>query len=53
MQSLTRKGCPGFQCYDGTCIENDQQCDGARDCSSGEDEEDCSAGRLTRLFLNI
>ena len=46
MQYLTRKGCTGFLCNDGTCIENEQQCDGTRDCTAGDDEEDCYAGRF-------
>ena len=41
--------CPednGFQCYDGTCIPNNQECDGIVDCAGmyHEDEPaDCGA----------
>jgi len=34
--------CDHFACDDGVCILNDRVCDGNRDCSSGEDEQNCA-----------
>lgn len=31
-----------FQCDDGECIPDIFQCDGEQDCSSGEDEMNCT-----------
>jgi len=30
-----------FQCRIGSCIPNDWVCDGTKDCSTGEDEQNC------------
>ncbi|PAA85960.1 hypothetical protein BOX15_Mlig009194g3 [Macrostomum lignano] len=39
-----------FACLDGTCISSDGQCDGKKDCPSGEDEMDCSSEVVDRFF---
>lgn len=33
--------CLGFECYNGDCIPLSYRCDGANDCSNGEDELGC------------
>lgn len=30
-----------FQCYDGSCIPQQWQCDNIKDCSNGEEEDNC------------
>ena len=39
--SDSSSSCFGFLCYDGECKPASYQCDGANDCSSGEDEYGC------------
>ncbi len=33
----------GYQCYDGSCIENSKICDFDKDCLNNEDEAECGA----------
>lgn len=33
-----------YTCDDGTCIDKEKQCDKHRDCSEGDDEDDCEEG---------
>ena len=42
--SQVGEGCEGafqFACWDGQCLDINQQCDGVTDCSGGEDEQEC------------
>uniref|UniRef100_A0A182YG32 Uncharacterized protein n=1 Tax=Anopheles stephensi TaxID=30069 RepID=A0A182YG32_ANOST len=51
--SLTECGPNEFECEDGTCIDQDQQCDGVPHCRRGEDEQDCETTECdeSREFL--
>lgn len=33
-----------YECADGNCIELGRKCDGQRDCTEGEDEDECGVG---------
>ena len=41
--TTTTKNCGenGFQCNDGTCIDNSKVCDFNRDCLNNDDEAEC------------
>lgn len=40
-----------FECSDSTCIDLSRKCDGVRDCSDGEDEDNCGKLQELRKFL--